>query len=61
MLALQTLQQRGQRVLIFKPAFGIDTVWAYRELAAQAPAGYLTAAAAEAKLAAWIEQGDAPL
>lgn len=45
----------GRRVLIFKPRFGIDTAWAYRRLAAEAPGSYLPAEAAEAKLAAWTE------
>ncbi|MCW5549466.1 MAG: 4-(cytidine 5'-diphospho)-2-C-methyl-D-erythritol kinase [Opitutaceae bacterium] len=42
----------GRRVLIFKPAFGIATPWAYARLAATA-GGYLPAAEAEARLAAW--------
>jgi len=45
---------RGRRVLIFKPSFSISTVWAYRQLAAGAPASYLPAAEAEARLAAWL-------
>jgi 4-diphosphocytidyl-2-C-methyl-D-erythritol kinase len=51
---------RGRRVLVFKPAFGIPTPWAYRQLAA-APAEYRPAAAAEAQLAAWIDDTNAPL
>ena len=51
---------RGRRVLIFKPTFSISTVWAYQRLAAGAPATYLPAAEAEARLAAWIAQADAP-
>ncbi|OHE78339.1 MAG: 4-(cytidine 5'-diphospho)-2-C-methyl-D-erythritol kinase [Verrucomicrobia bacterium RIFCSPLOWO2_12_FULL_64_8] len=50
---------RGRRVLLFKPAFGIDTPWAYARLAVQAPGSYLPAAEAERRLAAWTE-GDAP-
>lgn len=46
---------RGRRVLVFKPGFGISTPWAYGRLAAAAPESYLPAAAAEARLAAWIE------
>jgi 4-diphosphocytidyl-2-C-methyl-D-erythritol kinase len=46
---------RGRRVLIFKPAFGIATPWAYAQLAAESPAGYLPAAAAEARLAEWLQ------
>jgi 4-diphosphocytidyl-2-C-methyl-D-erythritol kinase len=50
---------RGRKVLLFKPAFGIPTAWAYARLAsaaaAKAEAGaYLTAAEAEARLAAWL-------
>lgn len=44
---------RGQRVLIFKPGFGIATPWAYQAMAAQ-PTTYLASAAAEARLAAWL-------
>ena len=44
----------GRRVLVFKPAFGIDTPWAYSRLAAQAPASYLPAAETERRLAAWM-------
>jgi 4-diphosphocytidyl-2-C-methyl-D-erythritol kinase len=44
----------GRRVLVFKPAFGISTPWAYARLAAEAPESYLPAAAAEARLAAWL-------
>lgn len=45
---------RGRRVLVFKPAFGIATPWAYGRLAAQAPAGYLPADEAEARLERWL-------
>jgi 4-diphosphocytidyl-2-C-methyl-D-erythritol kinase len=41
---------RGRRVVIFKPAFGIATPWAYARLAA-APEGYRAAAVAEAQVA----------
>ena len=51
---------RGRRVLIFKPLFSISTVWAYQRMAAGAPASYLPAAEAEARLAAWLEQPAAP-
>ncbi len=51
---------RGRRVLVFKPAFGISTPWAYAQLAAGAPESYLAANAAEARLAAWVENVDAP-
>jgi 4-diphosphocytidyl-2-C-methyl-D-erythritol kinase len=39
-------------VLVFKPAFGISTPWAYARLAAES--AYLPAAEAEARLSAWI-------
>ena len=55
---------RGRRVLLFKPAFGISTPWAYGRMAAAARAGdaaiYLAEATAERQLAAWVD-GDAPL
>jgi 4-diphosphocytidyl-2-C-methyl-D-erythritol kinase len=50
----------GRRVLIFKPAFGIATPWAYGRLAAGAPDSYLPAAEAEARLAEWLGEGGAP-
>lgn len=46
---------RGRRVLVFKPAFGISTAWAYRQMAAGAPETYGAAAEAEARLRAWQE------
>jgi len=52
---------RGRRVLVFKPSFGIATPWAYARLAALAPRSYLPAAEAEARLAAWLSSGTAPL
>jgi 4-diphosphocytidyl-2-C-methyl-D-erythritol kinase len=51
---------RGLRVLIFKPPFGISTVWAYRQLAAGAPASYLPTMEAETRLAEWIDHATAP-
>ena len=51
---------RGRRVLIFKPGFAIATPWAYAQLAAAAPARYLPAAVAEARLAAWVGDEGAP-
>ncbi len=41
------------RLLVFKPAFGINTAWAYHTLAAGAPAGYLPKPDAEAWVKAW--------
>lgn len=51
---------RGRRVLIFKPDFGVATAWAYQALAAR-PEWYADAAAEEARLAAWLADGAAPL
>ncbi|MEX2044191.1 MAG: 4-(cytidine 5'-diphospho)-2-C-methyl-D-erythritol kinase [Opitutus sp.] len=51
----------GRRVLVFKPGFGIATPWAYGRLAAMAPGGYVKPAEAEARLAAWCGDTDAPL
>jgi 4-diphosphocytidyl-2-C-methyl-D-erythritol kinase len=53
----------GRRVLIFKPAFGIATAWAYRTLADAASRGepsYLSEAEASGRVAAWLED-DRPL
>lgn len=56
---------RGRRVLVFKPAFGIPTAWAYRELAAAAAAGakdaYVAPDQAEARLEGWLRDGNAPV
>jgi len=52
---------RGMRVLLFKPGFAVPTPWAYRQLAAEAPRSYLAPAAAEARLAAWLDHPRAPL
>lgn len=51
---------RGRRVLVFKPGFGISTPWAYARLATGAPASYLPAAEAEARLEAWSADPEAP-
>ena len=45
----------GRRVLVFKPAFGISTPWAYRQLADKAPASYVSPLEAENRLATWLE------
>jgi 4-diphosphocytidyl-2-C-methyl-D-erythritol kinase len=58
--AVGTKRIRGRRVLLFKPGFGIATPWAYAQLAAGAPASYLPAAVAEARLAAWVHDAEAP-
>lgn len=52
---------RGLRVLLFKPAFGISTPWAYGQLAAKAPASYLAAVEAEAWLGRWCSNSSAPI
>lgn len=58
---------RGRRVLVFKPAFGISTPWAYGRLAEMAAAGatkqpvYLPPAQAESRLGQWIASAERPL
>jgi 4-diphosphocytidyl-2-C-methyl-D-erythritol kinase len=57
---------RGRRVLLFKPAFGISTPWAYARLAEMARESavgdvYLPPAEAEARLATWLGGRDAPV
>ncbi len=47
----------GQRVLICRPGFGIDTPWAYGRLAAGAPHTYTPEEEAEGRLAAWRAGG----
>jgi 4-diphosphocytidyl-2-C-methyl-D-erythritol kinase len=44
----------GRELLIFKPAFGVSTAWAYGAMAASAPSHYLPADRAEARLAQWL-------
>ena len=51
----------GQRVLVFKPPFSINTAWAYQTLAKEAPASYLSEEQAEARLKAWMQDAGAPL
>lgn len=52
---------RGRRVLVFKPAFGIATAWAYARMASAAPGSYLALAEAEAKIAGWCADGALPV
>ncbi len=51
---------RGRRVLVFKPAFGIATAWAYARISSKAPGSYLALAEAEAKVAAWCDDSALP-
>jgi len=46
----------GRRVLVFKPAFGVSTPWAYGRMIARGT-DYLPADVAEARLAGWIAGG----
>jgi 4-diphosphocytidyl-2-C-methyl-D-erythritol kinase len=46
---------RGTKLLVFKPAFGISTPWAYLQMIATAPSSYIPPEHAEAKLAAWLD------
>ncbi|WP_308949016.1 4-(cytidine 5'-diphospho)-2-C-methyl-D-erythritol kinase [Thalassobacterium maritimum] len=41
---------RGQRVLLFKPDFGVNTAWAYRQLIEASPTAYEPEALAHARL-----------
>jgi 4-diphosphocytidyl-2-C-methyl-D-erythritol kinase len=52
---------RGQRLLLFKPSFGIATAWAYGQMAACAPSAYLAPEEAEARLVSWLENPCASL
>ncbi|MEO6992302.1 MAG: 4-(cytidine 5'-diphospho)-2-C-methyl-D-erythritol kinase [Lacunisphaera sp.] len=49
---------RGQKILLFKPGFGISTPWAYARMAAEAPAHYLHAPEAEQRLLRWMAGAD---
>jgi 4-diphosphocytidyl-2-C-methyl-D-erythritol kinase len=44
----------GRRLLLFKPAFGINTAWAYRQMAASQPPVYIAREHAEQRLSAWL-------
>lgn len=44
----------GQRLLLVKPDFGVNTAWAYRAMVARAPGGYLPEPEAEANLTSWL-------
>ena len=52
---------RGRRVLVFKPWIGINTGWAYRQMAEAAPSLYLEAREAEKRLGEWISASETPL
>jgi 4-diphosphocytidyl-2-C-methyl-D-erythritol kinase len=43
--------------LVFKPAFGISTPWAFSRLAAGAPSSYLPSTDAESRLIGWLDGG----
>lgn len=57
--AVAAARLRGRRALVFKPAFGIATPWAYGRMVAGAPGSYLPADDAEERLAAWLASGAA--
>ncbi len=46
---------RGRRLLVFQPAIGIATAWAYGQMVNAAPGSYLPSGDAEARLRAWLE------
>ncbi len=58
--AMERTRLTGRRVLVFKPAFGIATAWAYQRLAARS-GNYRPAAEAEAQLAQWRSAPAAPV
>ena len=58
--AAASARLRGRRVLVFKPAFGIATAWAYARMASEAPSSYLAWSEAEAKVAAWCADSALP-
>ena len=49
---------RGERLLLFRPAYGVATAWAYARLAAGAPRSYETEGAAQARLARFQQSGN---
>jgi 4-diphosphocytidyl-2-C-methyl-D-erythritol kinase len=51
---------RGRRLLVFKPAVGIATAWAYGQMVKAAPGSYLPSGDAEARLGTWLENPAAP-
>jgi len=52
---------KGQRVLLFKPDFGISMPWAYKQMVAAAPASYLAPELAEERLQRWLGDPSLPL
>ena len=62
--ALETKAVRrisDRRIVVFKPSFGINTAWAYREMASEAPRHYIPAAEAEQRLSKWMLEPAQPL
>jgi 4-diphosphocytidyl-2-C-methyl-D-erythritol kinase len=53
----ESARERSQdmELVLCKPPFGVNTGWAYGQLAALAPESYLPVAEAEARLQAWLE------
>lgn len=49
----EALTVNGRAVLVFKPGFGVSTPWAFAQLRAKSPAGYMQSQEAEARLSAW--------
>lgn len=50
--AAQRLSAR--ELLLFRPGFGVDTAWAFSQLAGRAPDSYLSAGDAGARVAEWL-------
>lgn len=53
-----TLKLKGQRLVLFRPDFGIHTGWAYGQMKQNAPASYESESTAEARLARYQASGD---
>lgn len=51
----------AERILLIKPAFGVNTGWAYGALAEKAPEGYLPKDEAESRLTAWLGDAESEL
>ena len=51
---------RGCQLLVVKPSFGVNTAWAYGEMARQAPSSYRLATDAEADLSRWNTRAASP-
>lgn len=55
------LRLSGQRILLFKPSFGVSTPWAYKQMACASTPPYLPESEAEEKLRHWRKHLHLPL